>query len=782
MNRRKKILLRIVIATLIVFVVTVVCISPITKYLIEKYSEQYTGRKITMDWVYINVFTGSIHFNNLHIAESNGDSLFFSSESIDTDVALMKLFGGNYELTHLTIDHPKGTIIQNDKTFNFDDLIERFTSKDSLIDLTAEPTHFSILDIKIIDGYFTYIEEVIPVNYSIKEVNIECTGYRWNVDTIAAVYSLLPATGPGKLSGESMFNLKNRDYRIGTRMQEFDMQLFEQYLRDLSNYGTFSAKLDANIYAHGNLQNAENITAMGSLALSDFHFGKSPNEDYASFKRLELVINELSPINHKYLFDSLWLNEPYINYERYDSLDNIQTIFGKGGSKIEASQANSSTNLILEIADYVKELARNFFQSVYQLNTLKIDKANIVYKDFTQRESFTMELDNLRFDADSIDKTHGWVNFNLKSKIKPYGNLDVKMDINPKDSSDFKLNYHFNEIPITMFNPFVISHTSYHLDRGSIELKGSWNVKNGIIQSDNHVLVIDPRVTKKSRSKDATWIPIPLVFAFIRERGNIIDYEIPITGDLKDPKFHLRDVIFDVLSNIFIKPPTTPYRLTVKNLETEIEESLEIKWPMNKTSLLPVQKRFIKKIADHLAKNPDVSITVTPEMNIEKEKEYILIFEAKKKYYTATSGLNKGEYDEDDVNAIDNISMNDPAFKKYIDKLVHDSLLFTMQSKFERIISNETVQKKLDQLMKEREQMFLAEFNEAGISGHVQIKKASTKTPFNWFTLYRIKYNGQLPEDLLKAYQKMNELNDEAPRKEFREARRRNRKNNPTTK
>ncbi len=783
MTKRKKILLRIALAILIVFVLTIICISPITKYLIEKYSEQYTGRKITMDWVYVNLFTGTIHFNDLQIRESKSDSIFFSTNGIDADLAMMKLFKGTYELTHLTLDHPKGTIIQNNKNFNFDDLIENFTTNDSIVEITKELTHLNILDIKIIDGYFTYIEEIIPVNYSIKEVNIECTGYRWDVDTIAATYSLLPAIGPGELEGESMLNIKNRDYRIGTRMTAFDMQLIEQYLKDLSNFGTFSAILDADIYAFGNLKNAENITASGSLALSDFHFGKSKAEDYASFDRLELVINELSPINHKYLFDSLWLNEPYIKYERYDSLDNIQAIFGKGGSNIASTQSNSqSSNLILEIADYVKELAKNFFQSVYQLNTLKIEKANIVYSDFTQRESFSMELDHFAFDADSIDKTHGWVDFTMRSKIKPYGDLVVKMDINPKDSSDFKLNYHFDEIPITMFNPYVISQSSYHLDRGSIELKGTWIVRNGVIQSDNHLLVIDPRVTRKSRSKDANWVPIPLVFAFIRERGNVIDYEIPITGDLKDPKFHLRDVIFDVLSNIFIKPPTTPYRLTVKNVEKEIEESLELKWPMNKTSLLPVQKRFIQKIADHIAKNPDVTITVTPELNIEKEKEYILIYEAKKKYYSATSGMNKGDSDEDDVNAIDNISMKDPAFIKYIDKLVKDSLLFTMQSKFEKIISKETVQKKLDQLMKEREQMFLAEFNDAGISGHVILKKESKKTPFNWFSLYRIQYNGKLPDDLIEANQKMNELNDKAPRKEFREARRRNRKTNPTTK
>jgi len=115
-----------------------------------------------------------------------------------------------------------------------------------------------------------------------------------------------------------------------------------------------------------------------------------------------------------------------------------------------------------------------------------------------------------------------------------------------------------------MFNPYLISYTSFPLDRGTLELNGTWNVRNDQIESANHLLIIDPRVTKRLRKKDAKWIPMPLIMALIRERGNVIDYEIPITGSLKNPKFHLHDVLVDLIENIFVKPATTPYRMEVK--------------------------------------------------------------------------------------------------------------------------------------------------------------------------------------------------------------------------
>jgi hypothetical protein len=46
--------------------------------------------------------------------------------------------------------------------------------------------------------------------------------------------------------------------------------------------------------------------------------------------------------------------------------------------------------------------------------------------------------------------------------------------------------------------------------------------------------------------------------------------------------------------------------------------------------------------------------------------------------------------------------------------------------------------------------------------------------PYNGFSFYKITYKGDVPESLTKAYRKMNELNDEAPRKIFKKERKQN--------
>ena len=294
MQKLKNITLVIFGSIIIILVVAILFRSPISKYLISKYAGKTTGRRITIDAAYINPLTGFIHLSNLKIYELKSDSIFFSADGVSANFSILKLFSKTYEITRLTLNHPQGAIIQNKKDFNINDLIDKFSSEGNSDTLKA-PVHFNILNIKIIDGEFYYAEKQIPINYFIKNVNIESTGKRWDTDTITAQFSLLPGTGTGDMKGEVTINLKNEDYRLALVAHKFNLNIIEQYLKDLTNYGSFSANIDADIKSNGNLTDLDDVTTSGLLAINDLHFGKNPDDDYVSFYKMVFAIREMSP-------------------------------------------------------------------------------------------------------------------------------------------------------------------------------------------------------------------------------------------------------------------------------------------------------------------------------------------------------------------------------------------------------------------------------------------------------------------------------------------------------
>ena len=762
---------------LIIGVCIILLISPITRHLIEKYDEQITGRRITVDRVYVNPFTGYFHCSNLKVFEYKSDSLFISAKSLNVDISLRKLLSKTIEISTITLVQPIIMVDENKKKFNFNDIILKFTPKK--ITHKSNGIHVNILGIKIINGIIHYRERSVPVNYFIKNLNIDSPGKHWDSDSIDVKYSFLSGTRKGDMKGNFSMNVKKLNYRLAIIIHSFDLKVLEPYIKDSKNYGTFSANLEANLKAKGNFKDANDVTFTGMVAINKFHFGKNTKEDIGSFDKLQLSVYQLSPKDNKYLFDSVSLTHPSFKYERYDAFDNIHNMFVKKGSKHSGMNANTSSfNLLTTIGKYIAVLSKNFFKSNYKINRLALYNGYFIYNDFSLNEKFGLEMTPITIISDSIDKNQDWANVTFSSNVKPSGKINIGLSINPNDSGDFDLRYHFQHFPATLFNPYLISMTSYPLNRGIIELNGGWHVRKSNIKSTNHLEIIDPRVAGRIRTKDTKWLPMWLVMAIVRDRGNVIDYQIPITGKIKKPEFHLKDIVLKALENIMVKPVTTPYRIMVRDVETEIEKSLYLNWEMHTSTIDKNQEQFLKRIADFLSKNPQSSIEVHPQLYIRKEKEYILLYEAKKKYFMASHHKSNTIFNSNDSIWVENMSIKDIHFKRYLDKQTKHPLVYSVQEKSELLLGCKIIDKKLELLNKERENVFMNSFRKKGVEKQVKFKHTVNVIPFNGYSFYKITYKGELPAFLLKAYRKMNRLNNEVPRKEYKKDRKKINKTN----
>jgi Domain of Unknown Function (DUF748) len=771
MSKKGKIIVVILSILLATAVIIVLLISPIAKYTIEKYDYKFTGRQIHIGRAYLNPFTGYLQLNNVIFHESESDSVFLKADVIHLDFSLIKLFSKTYEISELTIDHPVAYLLQTNHELNFKDLIEKFSSPVNK-GKPHSPVHFNLLNLNIIDGVFYYYEDLIPINYYIKKVNISCKGIHWDADTIATEFSFQPGIGTGKIKGDMTVNIKNNNYHFAVLINKLNLDIIGQYLKELTNYGTFSANLDADIQSSGNFLSIDSVSTSGTLKIKDFHFGKDANNDYASFKSLTLAIQEISLAKHQYFYDSISVIDPYIKYERYDYLDNIQSIFGKDGNKIaDVKSDKQKFNLVIEIAEYVKKISSNFFSSHFKIGRIAVYNGNLKFSDYSLNEKFSAALTPLYIIADSIDKEKGWVEVALNSGLKPYGDLKVNLNINPKDSGDFDLNYKMQQAPLALFNPYLIAYTSFPVDRGIMESHGSWHVRNGKIASDNHLIIIDPRVAKRISSKGSNWIPMKLVMAFVKERNNVMDYQIPISGDLNDPKFHLKDVVKDILKNIYIKPVTSNYRIDVKSTELQIENYLSLKWDMRRSSLTRKQIKFTEKLADFLHDHPEASITISPHIYSDREREYILYFEAKKKYYYDCGKLEFPELSNADSVRIEKFSVKDAVFVKYLDEQTKGELLFTVYDKCSRIINKETIAAIYHKLNKDRMHEFISFFDKKGVSKQIVFQKEKSEIPFNGFSYFKLEYVGDYPKSLLEAYYKMIDYNNEEPREKYKDLR-----------
>ena len=174
-------------------------------------------------------------------------------------------------------------------------------------------------------------------------------------------------------------------------------------------------------------------------------------------------------------------------------------------------------------------------------------------------------------------------------------------------------------------------------------------------------------------------------------------------------------------------------------------------------------------MADFMQANKNAVITISSLQYAEKEKENILLFEAKRKYFMAARNLTGVKFSEDDSIMIDKMSVKDSMFVRYLDKMIGDSMLFTVQEKCNYLIDKGLVTLRFAELLKKRKAIFAGYFGDA--TDRIKFGRDESSIPFNGFSYYKISYNVEIPKKLMKAYEDMEQLNDEAPRKKYKKER-----------
>lgn len=733
------------------YIILIIIASPLTKYLVQKYDLQYTGREITLDRAFVNPLGGSTSLHNLQMREAQSDSIFFSAEKLSADLSLLKALRGIYQVNYIRLVKPEINIFRTDTIFNFNDLIEKFAVKKDSVE--KEAVKFSVLDIKLEDGLVRYGEKAIDNITEISQVNFSSPGMKWNVDSLQGEFSFVP--GAGSASGNFVLNTDSLDYRGNIEINGFDLAMFNQYFVKYAGKANLTGIINTNLSMQGKFKNFLEGKGSGKFELKDFHFGKDKDNDYASLERFLVEIRELDLKKSIYYFDSILVSKPSILYQMYDTLDNFRRLIPP---KVK-EKAEEATDTV----DYLV----NIMGADYYVKSFALIDGRIEFNDYSIAEKFTFIMDKFNIKADTIDKQKRKVKIETTGKIYPAGNISSTLSMDTKNENNFDISYEMRNVPATMFNPYLITYTSYPLDRGTIEMHGTWNVRNRNISSLNHFLVIDPRDTKKVRGKNTKWVPLPLIMAFVRERGGVIDYQIPVKGSLDDPAFKLKDVISDILRNILEKPPTTPYRMEVRNVEKKVEKTLTVKWKMRQVRIEKEQGKFLENISKFLKKNPEAHIVIEPIVHVEKEMENLLLFEAKKSYFFETNGKKESALSEKDSMKVEKLSSKDPAFIKHMNSKMKNSDLLTLQEKCYNYIGKQIVKKRFDETVITRKNEFMKFFVKDKTDNRVEFTEMKNTVPYNWFSYYNINYKGDIPESLKEAFNKLYELDVDPAREEF---------------
>jgi len=698
-KKLRKILLIVVSSLLALIIVVLIFLSSIAKYLIEKHSEEYTGRKITMSNLHLNVFNGVIRVDDLKIYEEKSSSVFFQCRQLYANLSALKLCTGKYDITELKVDHPVINIIQRGNHFNYDDLLKRFASNSSApTEKNKKPAQYWVHNFQIDSATLVYVNKSPYNKVEIINWNTKIPLIAWN-DPVYNIHTDLDLQSGGNFIADAMMNTNNYLYKLKINLQQFNITILYPYLRDYLRVKTLDGLISANMFFSGNMRKPEDIAASGIVNAEKFSIVDNTDEKLASTEKMEVKIDSINTKNNLYNFQSVTITKPYLKLSMYDDGYNFQRLMTSPAGNSTDTSKTAYANLFIMMADYVQSIIKNYVASNYNANQLKIEQGHFIFTDYTLQDKFQYDMDSLYMQSNKISSNNNLITIDMSSQLNKSGIMKGTMSVNPKNFQDMTIDCAVTNMLVSDFNPYSKYYVATPFLNGIVSYTNNTTILQRKLTSKNVLTVVKIEAGKKVKNKTAMNLPIRLAVALLKDVHGNINLDIPVSGSLDDPKFKWGKIVWQVLKNIIVKAATAPFRLFANIFGGKEDDYKQVSFDLLQDSVLANQQKTLDNIAKILSQKPDLKLQLVQVDNLQDEDEAYALLEAKKQYISSDSPKK-----QININDIDN---KDSLFNKFVDSKLPSASFMSVQEKCLQMIGREKAESVITNIIARRNQSII---------------------------------------------------------------------------
>jgi len=698
-KKLKKILLIVIGSLLALIIITLIFLSSIAKYLIEKHSEEYFGRKVTMSNLHINVFNGFIRVDSLIIYEAKSSSVFFQCRELYANLIVHKLLTGKYDITELKVDRPLINIVQHGNHFNYDDLLKRFTSNSSApAEKNKKPAQYWIRNLQIDSATVVYVNKSPYNKIEIINWNTKIPLIAWD-DPVYNIHIDLGLQSGGNFAADAMLNTNTYLYKLKIDLRQFNITVLYPYLRDYLRVKTLDGLISANMFFSGNMHKPEDVAASGIVNAEKFSIVDNIDEKLASAEKMEVKIDSINTKNNLYNFQSVIITQPYLKLSMYDDGYNFQRLMTTPARNSTDTSKTAYANLFVMMADYVQSIVKNYVASNYNANQFKIEQGHFIFTDYTLQDKFQYDMDSLYMLSNKIGSNNNLITIQMNSRLNKSGIMKGTMSVNPKNFQDMTIDCTVTNMLVSDFNPYSKYYVATPFLNGIATYTNNTTILQRKLKSKNTLTVVKIEAGKKVKNKTAMNLPIRLAVALLKDVHGNINLDIPVSGSLDDPKFKWGKIVWQVLKNIIVKAATAPFRLFANIFGGKEDDYKQVNFDLLQDSVLASQQKTLDNIAKALSQKPDLKLQLVQVDNLQDEDEAYALLEAKKQYISSDSTKKQ-------IN-INDIDDKDSLFNKFVDSKLPSASFMSVQEKCLQMIGKEKAESVITNIITRRNQSII---------------------------------------------------------------------------
>ncbi len=697
---RKSLKVLIIIAAVLVglFLLLAAIISPVAHWYIEKHSKDLCGRVVTMDDLHINLFTGSVEIEGLVALEKNDKDTCLAFDRLFVDMSLWKLLGKTVQLNEITLEKPLVVIVQYPGRFNFTDICEFYKDDDD--DDDKESTWVvDLRNISLTGGNAIYRDADVGSRFDLKQLAVKIPRIYFSTEKTDFGIDLKFDNGGG-LNVKLLYGMKSSEYDLSLVLTDFELDAVAPYLRQYLNINDFGGKLTAKLNLIGNTDHILEVVAKGDVKISDVFATDQSDKRLAAVRSITLEgINADTKKSDYYMkkLEVAGVNFDYEVFADHHTFDNLVKGSSAPADTVQTAADTSSSSPLHLLVD-----------------ELVVTESSLNYIDHTMHHEVNVPVSNIDIRCNHFDPDAP-ISLGLKALVGESGELMANCDGSLTDFSNMKLNVFLKNFKLTYASPYAVEYFAYPITDGVLSFASTNTLVNNNISSQNKVDIYNCQVDKKLKDFKAEYnIPMRAAVYILTDRKGNIQLDLPVSGNINDPTFSYRKIIFKTLCNLIVKVVTAPVDFLVKAINGEPDLFDDMAYDIRPQGLGSESSDRLNKIADAMKEKPELHLTIQQSVDIEENINEYALFNAQKEFYMQK---HPGQLTMEDFNNIRAIKPTNKEFVDYVNKRLegNTSTPIDIYAKCVALYDRQVLQQQIDANIERRNQQIVNHLATQGI-------------------------------------------------------------------
>ena len=540
---------------------------------------------------------------------------------------------GNIEIANLLV-HPFWNVIKESYPFVLDDNLTLHSKLGFVLNLENEPT------IELNDA------SLVVENFHVRQKD-QHTLLALNQLELSQLQAKFPYQANTKLL-DTHFKLFINQGELLTHAQ-IDMEPFMAYVEfDLNKLPLtlLNPILSQNTFLE--IQSAF-LNTQGNLAFKANNLSLNAN---SSLEEVKINHHNTPLIKAKKVFANGIVFEQNQNLLLVKSVEALEPYaFVQINKKQELNLANLSKTQ----PKNTKEHQPTANPLLIKLGPLSIKNGQMTFEDLTLPIHFKINNHNIngsfsQFDSNSTKPTV----VKLDGNIGQYGRMQIQGDLvhsDFKSFTDFKID--FDNIALNDLSGYSGKFVGRKIDEGKLSLDLSYYIEKSKLEAKNNLVISKIKLGDTIQSPEALNLPLELAIAILEDSNGIIDIKLPLKGNLDNPEFSVAPIVWQAFTNLIAKAITAPFSLLGSLFGFGEDEINSVPFYFGDSTITPVQKEPLDKIAEILNSRHKLAIKLNPTYDENNDLYALQTMAFKKQLQEALKKVNKEAYQKEYLNYLE---------------------------------------------------------------------------------------------------------------------------------